>query len=313
MPVAPYLIALAIGDLRFQAISDNTGVWAEPGMVAKAANEFADLPKFLDAAEQLYGPYRWNRYDLLILPPSFPYGGMENPMLTFVTPTAIAGDRSLVSLAAHELAHSWSGNLVTNATWDDFWLNEGFTTYAEGRIMEAVYGPQREAMEQDLMWADLQQAVKQAGGLKADGTRLHMTIPASVDPNTGMTQIAYDKGATFLMTIEEAVGRDRFDAWLKAYFDRHAFEPQTSAGLPQGHPRDAVQGRPARREEDRARYLGLRCWHSQGRGAGEGRCVRRNRRRRQGVRQGRQHRRCPDADGNAGDATLPGRSAGRYR
>jgi aminopeptidase N len=230
-PVPPYLIALAIGDLRFKAISDNTGVWAEPAMVDKAADEFADLPRFLDAAEALYGPYRWDRYDLLILPPSFPYGGMENPMLTFVTPTAIAGDRSLVSLAAHELAHSWSGNLVTNATWNDFWLNEGFTTYAEGRIMEAVYGKDREAMEQDLMWSDLQDTIRELGGPDSPMTRLHVDIPASENPDVGMTQIAYDKGAELLMTIEEAVGRDMFDAWLKSYFDRHAFEPQTSAGL----------------------------------------------------------------------------------
>jgi aminopeptidase N len=230
-PVPPYLIALAIGDLRFKAISDNTGVWAEPAMVDKAADEFADLPRFLDAAEDLYGPYRWGRYDLLILPPSFPYGGMENPMLTFVTPTAIAGDRSLVSLAAHELAHSWSGNLVTNATWNDFWLNEGFTTYAEGRIMESVYGADREAMEQDLMWSDLQDTIDQLGGPKSPMTRLHIDIPASANPDTGMTQIAYDKGAELLMTIEKAVGRDRFDAWLKGYFDRHAFQPQTSAGF----------------------------------------------------------------------------------
>lgn len=230
-PVPSYLIALAIGDLRFEAISDNTGVWAEPAMVDKAAKEFADLPRFLDAAQDLYGPYRWGRYDLLILPPSFPYGGMENPMLTFVTPTAIAGDKSLVSLAAHELAHSWSGNLVTNATWNDFWLNEGFTTYAEGRIMEAVYGANREAMEQDLMWSDLQDTIAQLGGPTSPMTRLHVDIPASENPDSGMTQIAYDKGAEFLMTIEKAVGRDRFDAWLKDYFDRHAFAPQTSAGF----------------------------------------------------------------------------------
>ena len=230
-PVPSYLIALAAGDLRFKAISDNTGVWAEPAMVDQAADEFADLPRFLDAAQDLYGPYRWSRYDLLVLPPSFPYGGMENPMLTFVTPTAIAGDRSLVSLAAHELAHSWSGNLVTNATWNDFWLNEGFTTYAEDRIMEQVYGEDREAMEQDLMWSDLQDTIKQLGGPKSPMTKLHLDIPASADPATGMTQIAYDKGAEFLMTIEKAVGRDKFDAWLKGYFDRHAFQPQTSAGF----------------------------------------------------------------------------------
>jgi leukotriene-A4 hydrolase len=230
-PVPSYLIALAAGDLRFQSISQDTGVWAEPAMVGKAADEFADLPRFMDAATQLYGPYRWGRYDLLVLPPSFPYGGMENPMLTFITPTAIAGDRSLVSVVAHELAHSWSGNLVTNATWNDFWLNEGFTTYAEGRIMESVYGGDREAMEQDLMWSDLQATIKDLGGAKSPMTKLHVDIPANENPDVGMTQIAYDKGAEFLMTIEHAVGRDAFDAWLKGYFDRHAFAPQTSAGF----------------------------------------------------------------------------------
>jgi aminopeptidase N len=254
-PVPSYLIALAAGDLRFQAISQDTGVWAEPSMVDKAANEFADLPRFLDAAKELYGPYRWNRYDLLVLPPSFPYGGMENPMLTFVTPTAIAGDRSLVSLAAHELAHSWSGNLVTNATWNDFWLNEGFTTYAEGRIMEAVYGADREAMEQDLMWSDLQDTIKQLGGPKSPMTKLHVDIPASEDPDVGMTQIAYDKGAEFLMTIEHAVGREKFDAWLKGYFDRHAFEPQTSAGFLKDIRSTLFKDQPAL-----ARRIGLDQW-----------------------------------------------------
>ena len=254
-PVPPYLIALAIGDLRFKAISDNTGVWAEPAMVDKAADEFADLPRFLEAAQDLYGPYRWGRYDLLILPPSFPSGGMENPMLTFVTPTAIAGDRSLVSLAAHELAHSWSGNLVTNATWNDFWLNEGFTTYAEGRIMEQVYGEDREAMEQDLMWSDLQDTIKQLGGPKSPMTKLHVDIPASQNPDDGMTQIAYDKGAELLMTIEKAVGREKFDAWLKGYFNRHAFSPQTSAGLLKDMRETLFKN-----DEAAARRIGLEQW-----------------------------------------------------
>ena len=142
-PVPPYLIALAIGDVQFREISPRTGVYSEPGVVDSAAFEFADLDRMVQAAETLLGPYRWDRYDVLVLPPSFPFGGMENPRLTFATPTVIAGDRSLVSLVAHELAHSWSGNLVTNATWSDFWLNEGVTTYVERRIMEAIYGPER--------------------------------------------------------------------------------------------------------------------------------------------------------------------------
>lgn len=230
-PVAPYLIALAIGDLKFKPLSANTGIWTEPAMLDKSAWEFAGLDKFVTAAEKLYGPYRWGRYDVLVLPPSFPFGGMENPMLTFATPTVLAGDRSLVSLIAHELAHSWSGNLVTNATWDDFWLNEGFTSYFENRIMESMYGKRRAAMEADLAWTDMMNAVKEAGGPQSPDTKLHLDLDAKRDPDDGMTQIAYDKGATFLRTIESVVGRARWDAYLRGYFDRHAFQPQTSAGF----------------------------------------------------------------------------------
>ncbi|HSU12713.1 leukotriene A4 hydrolase C-terminal domain-containing protein, partial [Longimicrobium sp.] len=196
----------------------------------RAAHEFADLERMLAAAEALYGPYRWGRYDILVMPPSFPFGGMENPRLTFATPTILAGDRSLVSLIAHELAHSWSGNLVTNATWNDFWLNEGFTTYFENRIMEALYGPERAAMLASLGWQDLQQAVKDAGGPAAPDTRLHLDL-AGRDPDEGTNDIAYEKGAAFLRTIEAAVGRARWDAYLRSYFDRHAFQPMTTEGF----------------------------------------------------------------------------------
>jgi aminopeptidase N len=133
-PIPSYLVALAVGDIDFRDTSDRTGVYAEPAVVDAAAWEFAETANMMAAAERLYGPYRWERYDVIVLPPSFPMGGMENPRLTFATPTVIAGDRSLVSLIAHELAHSWSGNLVTAGTWNDFWLNEGFTTYFEHRI-----------------------------------------------------------------------------------------------------------------------------------------------------------------------------------
>ena len=145
-PVPPYLIALGVGDIAFQPLGARTGVYTEPSMLERSAAEFPEVEAMVEAAEDLYGPYIWGRYDMLVLPPSFPFGGMENPRLTFATPTIIAGDRSLVSLVAHELAHSWSGNLVTNATWDDFWLNEGFTVYFENRIMEAIYGPERAEM-----------------------------------------------------------------------------------------------------------------------------------------------------------------------
>ena len=221
-PVAPYLIALAVGDIGFRALGPRTGVYAEPAMLDAAARELVDTEKMVTAAEQLYGPYRWGRYDMIVLPPAFPYGGMENPTLTFLTPTFLAGDRSLVGLVAHELAHSWSGNLVTNAVWPDSWLNEGFTSYFENRIMEALYGPRRAAQEAALSWADMETALAELGP-DAPGTRLHD------DSGADESGIVYDKGAIFLRTIERTVGRDRFDAWLRSYFDRHAFQPMTSA------------------------------------------------------------------------------------
>lgn len=229
-PVPPYLIAIAAGELAFRDIGPRTGVYAEPALVDKAAAEFVDIERMIDAAESLYGPYRWGRYDLLVLPPSFPFGGMENPRLTFATPTILAGDRSLVSLVAHELAHSWSGNLVTNASWNDFWLNEGFTVYFENRIMEAVYGKERAAMLADLGWSDMQADAEDIGDWTHPDTALHLDLDGR-DPDEGMTNIAYEKGAVFLRTLEREVGRERFDDWLRGYFERHAFQPQTSAGL----------------------------------------------------------------------------------
>jgi len=224
-PVAPYLIALAIGDIAFQSLGPRTGVYAEPATIRAAAAELVDTEKMVDAAEKLYGPYRWGRYDMIVLPPAFPYGGMENPTLTFLTPTFIAGDRSLVGLVAHELAHSWSGNLVTNAVWSDSWLNEGFTSYFENRIMEALYGPKRAGQEAALSWADMESAFKELGAT-TPGTRLHDDSESS---DGGSSGIVYDKGAIFLRTIERTVGRERFDAYLESYFDRHAFQPMTSA------------------------------------------------------------------------------------
>ena len=223
-PVPPYLIAVGVGDVAFRAIDERTGVWTEPSMLAEAHEEMEPTAEMVDAAEALYGPYLWGRYDLLILPPSFPFGGMENPRLTFATPTIIAGDQSLVSLVAHELAHSWSGNLVTNATWADFWLNEGFTVYFENRIMEAVYGRDRALMLQSLGWGDLQRTL---ADLPPADTRLKLEL-AGRDPDEGLTDVAYEKGAAFLQTIERIVGRERFDAWLRGYFERNAFRPMTT-------------------------------------------------------------------------------------
>jgi len=224
-PVPPYLIALGVGDIAFASLGERTGVYTEPSMLAAARAEFPAVESMVEEAEALYGPYLWGRYDLLVLPPSFPFGGMENPRLTFATPTIIAGDQSLVALVAHELAHSWSGNLVTNATWDDFWLNEGFTVYFENRIMEAVYGRDRAMQEQVLGWEDLQ---GELADLPPEDTRLKLDLEGR-DPDEGMTNIAYEKGAFFLRTIERTVGRDRFDAWLKGYFERNAYRPMTTA------------------------------------------------------------------------------------
>ena len=225
--VAPYMIAIAVGDLAFRELGPRTGVWTEPAMIERAAAELADTEKMVAAAEKLYGPYRWGRYDLLVLPPAFPYGGMENPTLTFLTPTFIAGDKSLVGLVAHELAHSWSGNLVTNATWADSWLNEGFTSYFENRIMEAIYGSKRAAQEAALSFDDMEKAFAEEGR-NAPITRLNLAAEQAV-PDGGATGIIYDKGAVFLRTLEKIVGRDRWDAYLRSYFDRHAFQPMTSA------------------------------------------------------------------------------------
>ena len=226
-PIPPYLFALAVGDIAFKPIGQTTGVYAEPSVVNRAADEFAELDAMVMAAEKLYGRYRWGRYDVLVLPPSFPFGGMENPTLTFATPTVLAGDRSLVSLVAHELAHSWSGNLVTNATWDDFWLNEGFTTYIETRIMEALRGKPYADMLRQIGRQDLQAAVDEAGGPQAPDTRLRLDLSGR-DPDNGMTDIAYEKGSAFLQTVESVVGREHLDTFLRNYFDHFAFQPMTS-------------------------------------------------------------------------------------
>ena len=225
-PIPSYLIALAVGDLEFGAVSPRTGVWTEPSVLDRAVSEFSDMEAMLETTEGLYGSYRWDRYDLLVLPPSFPFGGMENPMLTFATPTILAGDRSLVALVAHELAHSWSGNLVTNATWADFWLNEGFTTYIERRIMENVYGEERAAMEWMLGRQDLSDEI--ASMAETPGDQVLAIDLRGRDPDDGATNIPYEKGALFLRTLEETYGRERFDKFLRAWFDEHAFTSVTT-------------------------------------------------------------------------------------
>jgi leukotriene A-4 hydrolase/aminopeptidase len=222
--IPAYLIALAVGDLQFKAMGERTGVYAEPALLDAAAAEFEDTESMLIATEAKYGPYRWDRYDLLILPPSFPFGGMENPRLSFITPTVIAGDKSLVSLIAHELAHSWSGNTVTNATWRDLWLNEGFTTYLTYRIMQMVYGDERLAMESVLGQQDLQADID---SLPGNDQILAIDLRGR-DPDDVFSNIPYEKGALFLKELEQKVGRDNFDKFLLNYFEHFAFKSITT-------------------------------------------------------------------------------------
>jgi aminopeptidase N len=226
--IPSYLLAIAVGDLEFRPFGPRSGVYAEPQVLDAAAWELADTPKMIDAAEKIYGPYRWDRYDLLVLPPSFPFGGMENPRLTFATPTILARDRSLVSLVAHELAHSWSGNLVTNASWNDFWLNEGFTNYFERRIMEAVSGKDYSDMLWILGRQELDEAIDEAGGPASKDTALHLDLTGR-DPDEVPTGVAYEKGSLFLRMLEDNVGRERFDRFLRTYFDTFAFQSMDTA------------------------------------------------------------------------------------
>nr|WP_255518048.1 M1 family metallopeptidase [Fulvivirga sp. M361] len=227
-PIPAYLLALAVGDLTFTSLGQRSGVYAEASVIERSAAEFEDLESMITAAEELYGPYRWDRYDLLVLPPSFPFGGMENPRLTFATPTILAGDKSLVSLVAHELAHSWSGNLVTNATWDDFWLNEGFTVYFEQRIMEKLYDRDYSEMLAALAAQDLVEeieAMTEAGNAKDTHLKLDLSMR---NPDDGVTSIAYNKGYLLLRNIEETIGREKFDHFLKSYFEKNAFKVMTT-------------------------------------------------------------------------------------
>ncbi|GFD92611.1 cold-active zinc metallopeptidase M1 family protein [Alteromonas sp. KUL156] len=223
-PIPSYLIALAIGDLEFKAMGERTGVYAEPALLESAAKEFEDTEAMLEVTEETYGPYQWDRYDLLILPPSFPFGGMENPRLSFITPTVIAGDKSLVSLIAHELAHSWSGNTVTNATWRDLWLNEGFTTYLTYRIMEMIYGHDRFKKEAVLGYQDLENDV---AALEQNDEILAIDLRGR-NPDDVFSNIPYEKGALFLREIEQKIGRENFDAFLMQYFKDFAFKSITT-------------------------------------------------------------------------------------
>jgi len=222
--IPSYLIALAVGDIEFKETGPRTGVYAEKPALKAAAKEFADTEAMIAASEKLFGAYRWARYDILVMPPSFPVGGMENPRLSFITPTVIAGDKSLTSVIAHELAQSWSGNLVTNATWRDVWLNEGFTNYLQSRIVTQVYGAERAAMEEVL---GLQALRKDLARLKPADQALLIDLRER-DPSLAFSSVPYEKGRLFLNYLDAKFGRERFDAFLRAYFDHFAFKSITT-------------------------------------------------------------------------------------
>jgi aminopeptidase N len=218
--IPSYLIAIGVAKLEFRATGPRTGVYAESATIAAAAHEFSETEQMIEVSEKLFGPYRWGRYDLLILPPSFPLGGMENPRLSFITPTSIAGDRSLTALIAHELAHSWSGNLVTNASWRDLWLNEGFTVYLQGRIVRAVYGDRREEMEEVL---DLEGLRRELATLPPADQILAIDLRGR-DPDDVFSQVPYIKGALFISWLSSRFGVDTVDNFLNGYFAHFAFQ-----------------------------------------------------------------------------------------
>ena len=238
--IPPYLFALSAGEIARKEVGPRTAVYAEPAVLEKAAWEFADMEKMVEAAERLYGPYAWGRWDVLVLPPSFPFGGMENPRLTFATPTIIAGDRSLTNVMAHELAHSWSGNLVTNATWADFWMNEGFTSYIENRLLEEIYGKDMAQMAALLSLREVQETVGNPKGVAARTAMYRDT--RGEDPDDYEAAIVYDKGAAFLRVLEKHFGRERFDAFLRGYFDAHRFQSMTTPAFLDILRRDLFRG-----------------------------------------------------------------------
>jgi len=220
-PIPPYLLAFAVGDLASKDLSPRSRVWTEPAQLEAAAWEFEQVEEHLHAAESLFGPYDWERFDLLVMPPSFPYGGMENPRLTFLTPSLLAGDRSLVNVVAHELAHSWTGNLVTNSTAEHFWLNEGFTVFAERRILEALEGAEMAALHAAIGFQRLQQSfVQHADHPELTKLRTDLT---GIDPDEAFSQVPYEKGYLFLKALEAAAGREAFDALLSTWLGAHRF------------------------------------------------------------------------------------------
>ncbi|NXK72857.1 AMPB Aminopeptidase, partial [Amazona guildingii] len=233
-PIPSYLIALAVGDIVAADVGPRSRVWAEPCLIEAAKKEYDGvIEEFLAVGEKLFGPYVWGRYDILFMPPSFPFGGMENPCLTFVTPCLLAGDRSLADVIIHEISHSWFGNLVTNASWGEFWLNEGFTMYAQRRISTEVYGLAYTCLEAATGRALLRQHMDNTGE-DHPLNKLRVVIEPGlwergINPEDTYNETPYEKGFCFVSYLAHLVGdQSKFDAFLQAYVNRFKFQSITA-------------------------------------------------------------------------------------
>ncbi|KAK8081894.1 leukotriene A-4 hydrolase/aminopeptidase [Apiospora saccharicola] len=221
VPIPSYLFALASGDIATAPIGKRSVVAAGPEAIKAAQWELEDdMDKFLDVAQNLIFDYQWGEYNVLVLPPSFAYGGMENPIFTFATPTIISGDRQNVDVIAHELSHSWSGNLVTSCSWEHFWLNEGWTTYLERRIGAAIHGGPQFDFSAIIGWKALEDTVKLFGE-DHEFTKLIISHKG-VDPEDAFSTVPYEKGFHFLWYLERLVGREQFDKFIPHYFQTWA-------------------------------------------------------------------------------------------
>ena len=221
--IPSYLIALAVGRLEFRSLDSRSGVYAEPELIEDAVHELGYVPAMMASAERIAGPYPFDRYDLLLMPPTYIVGGMEHPMLNFLHPFSVVSQNDPLvveptTLVAHELAHSWSGNSATLANWNDVWLNEGITSYLENRIMEDVGGIER---GEHLWFADRQNFAGYAASVEDPAvTILHREVP---HPYSGFGMAGYVKGALFIRTLEDLAGREAFDAFLRRYFGAFAY------------------------------------------------------------------------------------------
>ena len=221
--IPTYLIAFAAGKISYEKISERCGVYAEEEIIEKAKNEFKNAELYLSKAEEyLNRKYDWGTYNLLVLPFSFPYGGMENPNLTFVTPSLLAGDGSLSYVIGHEISHSWTGNLVTNKNWENFWVNEGFTTFMERKLDGMIYGEEMESLESIVGLNDLIRDIEMFG----ENNNYTQLMPnyENVDPDDGFCSIPYEKGFQFLIYLESLVGKDAFQNIMQEYIKKYAFQ-----------------------------------------------------------------------------------------